>query len=86
MLVVVVMVLEELVLEGKDLLFLIDLLLRIGFLVGLSNRLVSLCVKGVDLDFLAILAKRNASSASRLLSLVGILEILLVFLSFLITF
>ena len=86
MLVVVVMVLEELVLEGKDLLFLIDLLLRIGFLVGLCDRLVSLCAKGVDLDFLAILAKRNASSASRLLSLVGILEILLIFLSFLITF
>ena len=75
MLVVVVMVLEELVLEGKDLLFLIDLLLRIGFLVGLCDRLVSLCAKGVDLDFLAILAKRNASSASRLLSLVGIVEI-----------
>ena len=74
MLVVVVMVLEELVLEGKDLLFLIDLLLRIGFLVGLCNRLVSLCAKGVDLD-LDFLAKRNASSASRLLSLVGIVEL-----------
>ena len=43
-------------------------------LVGLCNRLVSLCVKGVDLD-LDFLAKRNASSASRLLSLVGIVEI-----------